>query len=138
MRRALLVALGSAALIASAPRDAHAGIFLGAQLDAGEGLGLPSGVNPAGFGFLGTFGYRIFLGPVFPTTMASVPRLTRARLVPTAMGVLNAASVIGGAVLPWLVGTIAQSEGMRVLLPFVLVLGLGQFAVWRPIAKRLE
>jgi fucose permease len=85
---------------------------------------------------LGLLGF--FLGPVFPTTMASVPQLTRARLVPTAMGVMNAASVIGGAVLPWLVGTIAQSEGMRVLLPFVLVLGLGQFVVWRPIAKRLE
>jgi fucose permease len=85
---------------------------------------------------LGLLGF--FLGPVFPTTMASVPQLTRPRLVPTAMGVLNASSVIGGAVLPWLVGTIAQSEGMRVLLPFVLVLGLGQFVVWRPITKRLE
>src|SRR6185312_5638501 len=65
MRRALLVALGSAAVIASVPRDARAGIFLGAQLDAGEGIGLPTGIKPAGIGFLGTFGYRIPIGPVF-------------------------------------------------------------------------
>jgi fucose permease len=84
---------------------------------------------------LGLLGF--FIGPIFPTTMASVPRLTSPRLVPTAIGVMNAASVIGGSVLPWLIGTIAQSEGMRVLLPYAVVLGLAQLAVWRPIARRI-
>ena len=84
------------------------------------------------FGLLG-----FFLGPVFPTTMAIVPRLTQPRLVPTAIGVMNAGSVIGGSALPWLAGTLAQNTGMWVLLPFVLALSAVQFAVWRPIAARL-
>jgi fucose permease len=79
-----------------------------------------------------------FLGPVFPTTMAVASRLTRPRLVPAAIGIMNAASTVGGSVLPWLAGTLAQSAGMRALLPFVLVLALAQFAAWRPVAVRLR
>lgn len=84
---------------------------------------------------LGLLGF--FLGPIFPTVMAIAPRLTRARLVPNAIGVMNAASVAGGSALPWLAGTIAQNTGMWMLLPFALALALTQFAVWRPIAGRL-
>jgi fucose permease len=93
----------------------------------------PAVVACVAFGLLG-----FFLGPVFPTTMAIVPRLTRPRLVPTAIGVMNGGAVIGGSALPWLAGTLAQSAGMWVLLPFILALSLAQFAVWRPIAARLE
>jgi fucose permease len=92
----------------------------------------PAAVACVAFGLLG-----FFLGPVFPTTMAIVPRLTQPRLVPTAIGVMNAGAVIGGSALPWLAGTIAQNAGMQALLPFVLALSLAQFAVWRPIAARL-
>jgi len=46
--------------------------------------------------------------------------------------------VVGGSVLPWLAGTIAQGAGMRVLLPFAVVLALAQFVVWWPIARRLR
>ncbi|HTU74658.1 MAG TPA: MFS transporter [Trebonia sp.] len=84
---------------------------------------------------LGLLGF--FLGPVFPTTMAIAPRLTRERLVPAAIGVMNAVSLVGGAALPWLAGTLAQDSGMWVLLPFALALALAQFAAWRPIAARL-
>ena len=70
--------------------------------------------------------------------MAMPPGLTDARLVPTAIGVMNAAAVAGGSALPWLAGTIAQSAGMRVLLPFTMALALVQVAVWRPIASRLD
>jgi fucose permease len=85
---------------------------------------------------LGLLGF--FLGPVYPTTMAMTPELTDAALVPNAIGVMNAASVVGGSALPWLAGTIAQSTGMRVLLPFGLALALIQVIVWRPIAGRLH
>jgi fucose permease len=78
-----------------------------------------------------------FLGPVFPTTMAIAPLLTRPALVPTAMGVINAASVVGGSVLPWLAGAIAQSTGIWTLLPYSLALAALQFAVWRPLARRI-
>jgi len=85
---------------------------------------------------LGLLGFC--LGPIFPTTMAITPQLTQARLVPTAIGVLNAASVIGGSALPWLAGAITQNAGMMVLLPFAIALALAQLAVWRPIAGRLD
>jgi fucose permease len=79
-----------------------------------------------------------FLGPIFPTTMAIVPRLTRPRLAPTAIGIMNAASVVGDTVPPWLAGAIAQSTGIWTLLPFTLTLSLLQIAVWRPIARRIR
>jgi fucose permease len=79
-----------------------------------------------------------FLGPVFPTTMASAPRLTRPALVPTAIGVMNAASVGGGSALPWLAGLLAQGTGMWTLLPFTAALSLLQMAAWRPVASRIR
>jgi hypothetical protein len=67
MRRTLLAALApclAAAAVLASPRAARAGIFLGAEIDGEEGTNLPGGAR-AGLGFLGTFGYRIHLGPVF-------------------------------------------------------------------------
>ncbi len=79
-----------------------------------------------------------FLGPVFPTTMAVTPQLTQARLVPSAIGLMNAASVAGGSAFAWLAGAIAQGTGMWALLPFTLVLAALQMAVWRPIVARVR
>ncbi|WP_198169481.1 MFS transporter [Herbidospora daliensis] len=84
------------------------------------------GVVPvAGFVLLG-----FFLGPLFPTTMAILPELLPARLVPTAIGVLNGGSVIGGSLLPWTAGALGQGVGMQALMPFALVLALVQLGVW--------
>ena len=79
-----------------------------------------------------------FLGPVFPTTMAIAPRLTSARLAATAIGVMNAGSMVGGAALPWLAGAIGQSRGTWTLLPFTVTLALLQLAVWRSLAGRIR
>jgi fucose permease len=79
-----------------------------------------------------------FLGPVFPTTVAITPRLTAPALVPTAIGVMNAGSVLGGSALPWLAGIIAQDTGIWTLLPFAVALALLQFATWRPLAARIR
>ena len=76
-----------------------------------------------------------FLGPIFPTTMAVVPQLTSAELVPTAIGVLNAGSVVGGSLLPWLAGVLAQGAGMWTLLPFTMILSLVQLAVWWRVTR---
>ena len=70
------------------------------------------------------------LGPIFPTTMAVAPDVTTARLVPTAIGVMNAGSVAGGSALPWLAGAVAQGVGVWTLLPFALVLAVAQWVVW--------
>jgi fucose permease len=78
-----------------------------------------------------------FLGPIFPTAMAVVPRLTTARLVPTSIGIMNAGSVVGGSSFPWLAGAVAGSAGVWTLLPFALVLALFQQAIWWPMARRV-
>ena len=91
-----------------------------------------AGVAAVGFVMLG-----FFLGPIFPTTMAVAPRLTVAPLVPTAIGVMNAGSVVGGSALPWLAGALAHGIGPWTLLPFALALALLQLAVWwRIVALR--
>lgn len=78
-----------------------------------------------------------FLGPLFPTTIAVLPRLTPGHLLPTAIGVLVAFSVVGGAVFPWLAGALAQRVGVWSLLPFSLALiGVLGWCWWR-IARRL-
>jgi fucose permease len=79
-----------------------------------------------------------FLGPIFPTTMAIALHQTQARLGPTAIGVMNSGSVVGGAALPWLAGAIAQSAGIWILLPFTVTLAVLQFAVWWPLANRIR
>jgi fucose permease len=79
-----------------------------------------------------------FLGPVFPTTVAITARLTPAALVPTAIGVMNAAAMVGGSALPWLAGLLAQRTGIWTLLLFALALSLLQAAIWRPIASRIR
>jgi fucose permease len=58
-----------------------------------------------------------FLGPIFPTAMALAPRLTTARLVPTSIGTMNAASVVGGSSLPCLAGAIAEGAGVWACFP---------------------
>jgi len=73
---------------------------------------------------------------VFPTTMALASTWTRANLVPTSIGIVNGFSVVGGALIPWLAGAVAQGLGIWTLLPFCLVLALLQLAVWWMITSR--
>src|ERR1700683_4030832 len=67
MRRTFLIAfapcLAVAALLA-APREARAGVYLGAEFDGGTLLSAPPGAK-TGYGFGGTLGYRFVLGPLF-------------------------------------------------------------------------
>jgi fucose permease len=87
----------------------------------------------APFGTVAVIGLALmgfFLGPVFPTTMAVAPSLTQARLVPTAIGVMNGVSVIGSSVFPWMAGAIAQGAGSWTLLPFVAALAGVQLLMW--------
>jgi fucose permease len=97
-------------------------------------IGVASAPLPAGIGLV-LLGF--FLGPVFPTTMAITPRLTRPRLVATAIGLINGVSVIGGSALPWLAGTVAQAAGMGTLVPFCLVLGALLVLAWWRLARRI-
>jgi len=86
---------------------------------------------------LGLFLLGFFLGPVYPTTIAVVPRLAPARLVATAIGILVGVSVAGGAVFPWLVGAAAQRVGVWALFPFTIGLAAALGLVWWRIVRRL-
>jgi fucose permease len=90
-------------------------------------------VAVGGFVLLGAF-----LGPIFPLTIAVLPRLTPGWLAPTAIGVLVGVSVIGAAVFPWLAGTIAEHAGLVSLLPFCAVLTALLVVNWWRIARRLR
>jgi fucose permease len=78
------------------------------------------------------------LGPVFPLTIAVLPRLAPAWLVPTAVGLLVGVSVIGGAVLPWLAGVIAENAGVGSLLPFTVGFTIVLLTNWWWLARRLS
>jgi len=89
-----------------------------------------AGAAAAGLALLG-----FFLGPLFPTTMAIMPQVTSARSVAAAIGLLNAASVIGGSALPWLAGALTQGIALWTLLPYVAVLALVQLGLWLPLTR---
>jgi fucose permease len=78
------------------------------------------------------------LGPIYPLTVAVVPQLVTGRLVPTAIGLLVGASVLGGALFPWIAGTLAEGVGLGVLLPFALVLSAFLLANWWRLSLRLS
>jgi fucose permease len=96
-------------------------------------LGPSEAVVMIGFGLIG-----FFLGPVFPTTIAVLPRLIPNRLVPTAVGLLVGASVVGGAAFPWLAGALAQGFGLGSLLPYTLVLSVLLVVVWSTLGRRMR
>jgi fucose permease len=79
-----------------------------------------------------------FLGPLFPTAIAVMPDVVEPRLVPTAIGVINGFSVLGGALFPWLAGALAQGVGVWTLMPFATVLAVAQLLVWRQVVARMR
>jgi fucose permease len=78
-----------------------------------------------------------FLGPLYPTIIAALPGLVPERLVATAIGVLVAVSLVGGALFPYAVGASAQWIGAWSLVPICFALAglLGLF--WWRIARRM-
>ena len=70
------------------------------------------------------------LGPIFPTTIALMPTLVSARILPTAIGFLASLGSMGGALFPWLAGNLAQYIGLWSLLPYVIILASVMFVLW--------
>ncbi|GAA1571144.1 MFS transporter [Dactylosporangium maewongense] len=86
----------------------------------------------AAFALLG-----FWLGPVFPTTMAIAPALAPGELAPTAIGLLNGVSVLGGALFPFLAGAIADRSGLWTLAPFALALAVAELLIWWPTVRHM-
>ncbi len=71
-----------------------------------------------------------FLGPMFPAAIMVATKLLPRRLHVSAIGFVAAFGGSGAAVFPFIVGAIAQSEGVWVLQPFALALIAGVFIIW--------
>ncbi|HEV2783559.1 MAG TPA: MFS transporter [Actinophytocola sp.] len=80
----------------------------------------------------------VALGPLYPLTVAVLPSMAPGRLVPTGIGLLVGVSVIGGALFPWLAGTLAESAGLGTLLPFVLCLTAVLMVTWWRVSARMR
>lgn len=97
MSRALSPALASGLAVATAlafAGEARAGLVVGAEMDAAAPLDAPTA--RAGFGFFGTLGYRIGLGPVFLQPEAQAGYLSF--LTPSAnLPAPRATRILGGA-----------------------------------------
>lgn len=110
-------------------------VCLAGVIACGVALGLaPAG--PYAAVCLALLGF--FLGPLFPTAIAVVPRLTSPRLVPTAVGLMNAVSVVVDSALPWLAGALGDVAGIGTLVPFVTGLAVVQLLVWRAAAAHMR
>jgi fucose permease len=127
-----LVVNRAAARIGLGPAGLTYGCLAGMIVAAALAWLGPGPATVAGLVLLG-----FFLGPIFPTAIAVVPRLTPARLVQAAIGVMIGTSVAGGAVFPWLAGALAQRVGLASLLPYVLGLTVVSAWFWSRITRRL-
>ena len=93
---------------------------------------VPGQVTDAlGFGLIG-----FSLGPIYPTTVALLPRLVPSRIVGSAIGFLIGISVIGVAIFPWLAGVLAQFTSLWSLLPYTIALAVIMLCLWIPIARK--
>jgi fucose permease len=76
------------------------------------------------------------LGPIYPTTVALLPRLVPSHIVGNAIGLLIGISIIGIAIFPWLAGVLAQFTSLWSLLPYTMALVVIMFCLWVPIARK--
>ena len=89
---------------------------------AGAALVWFAGAPLAGFAGLALVG--LALGPVFPTLMATTPRRVPSRHLANTVGFQVASAAVGAAVLPALLGVVAQRLGLEALGPQLLVLSV--------------
>ena len=78
------------------------------------------------------------LGPIYPTTIALLPGLVPARLVPSAVGFLASLGSMGAALFPWLAGNLAQAVGLWSLMPYLLALTIIMFGVWLSVSMAVR
>lgn len=93
---------------------------------------VPFGMAAAlGFCFIG-----FSLAPIYPLTVAIVPKLVPTRLGPSTIGMLVSISIIGLAIFPWVAGILAQARGIWTLLPYTLVLAVVMLIAWVYLGQR--
>ncbi|PKY00234.1 MFS general substrate transporter [Aspergillus campestris IBT 28561] len=82
-------------------------------------------------GFLG-----FFLGPLFPAVVQVMTVLLPKHLHVTAIGFVAAFGGSGAAVIPFIVGAIAQNRGVESLMPFVVALSVAILLLWMALPRQ--
>jgi len=100
---------------------------------AGSGLVWFDGVDAVGFAGLTLVG--LACGPVFPTMMATTPARVPPGHAPHTVGFQVAAAALGAALLPALLGVVAQRLGLETLGPQLLGLSLAIFAAHEALVR---
>ncbi|KAJ5511148.1 hypothetical protein N7453_003251, partial [Penicillium expansum] len=71
-----------------------------------------------------------FLGPLFPAVVIVTTKLLPKHLHVSAIGFAAAFGGGGAAVLPFIVGILAQAKGVEVLMPFIIALSGAMLFLW--------
>jgi fucose permease len=78
------------------------------------------------------------LGPIFPTTIALMSETLKSRILASAIGFLASLGSMGGALLPWIAGNLAQHFGLWTLLPYVMALTAIMLILWITIQRSIH
>ncbi|KAK9709727.1 hypothetical protein K7432_008840 [Basidiobolus ranarum] len=78
----------------------------------------------------------VVLGPMFPTAISVVTKLTSQDLHATTGGLVSSLGFAGAALFPFLTGVIASQQGIWVLEPFALSLFLGMLGLWIALPRQ--
>ncbi|KAI6867838.1 MFS general substrate transporter [Hortaea werneckii] len=76
-----------------------------------------------------------FLGPLFPALVVVLTKLLPKHLHVSSIGFAAAFGGSGGALFPFLVGLVAQAEGVRVLQPIIVALLAVIWGLWMALPK---
>jgi fucose permease len=76
-----------------------------------------------------------FLGPLYPLAIVAISVLLPRRLHVAAIGFAAAIGGSGAAVLPFVLGAIAQARGVKVLQPFIIALMVVVLALWMGLPR---
>lgn len=79
-----------------------------------------------------------FLGPMYPSTIARLSDIVKRGLLESAMGFLLSMGILGGALFPWVAGTLAQYRGIGALAPYALSLTIIMLALWCAMRRGLR
>ena len=99
----------------------------------GSGLVWLDGADAVGFAGLTLVG--LACGPVFPTMMATTPGRVPPGHAPNTVGFQVAAAALGAALLPALIGVVAQRRGLETLGPQLLALSVAAFVAHEALVR---
>lgn len=75
------------------------------------------------------------MGPMFPAVVIVTTKLLPKHLHVSAIGFAAAFGGGGAAVLPFIVGVLAQAKGVEVLMPFIIALSGAMLLLWNFLPK---